>query len=78
MFKLSNEEAHKSDKNTEKQSDAKASEKRIWLIMLNLGIILLMCGLLFYGVSNQLFRPRTDAGKYQCYALVFWQGRNAA
>ncbi len=77
MFKLSNEEVNKSDKNIEKQSDAKALEKRIWLIMLNLGIVMLMCGLLFYGVSYQLFRPRTDVGKYQCYALVFWRGRNA-
>jgi hypothetical protein len=24
-----------------------------------------------------LFKPRTDAGKYQCYALVFWQGTHA-
>ena len=77
MFKLSNEDVNKSDKNIEKQSDVKASKERIWPILLNLGIVLLMCGLLFYAVSSQLFKPRTDAGKYQCYALVFWQGRNA-
>ena len=77
MFKLSNEDVNKSDKNIEKQSDVKASKDRIWPILLNLGIVLLMCGLLFYAVSSQLFKPRTDAGKYQCYALVFWQGRNA-
>lgn len=77
MFKLSNEDVNKSDKNIEKQSDVKALDKRIWPILLNVGIILLMCGLLFYAVSDQLFKPRTDAGKYQCYALVFWQGRNA-
>ena len=77
MFKLSNEDVNKSDKNIEKQSDVKASKDRIWHILLNLGIVLLMCGLLFYAVSSQLFKPRTDAGKYQCYALVFWQGRNA-
>ena len=77
MFKLSNEDVNKSDKNIEKQSDVKASKERIWPILLNLGIVLLMCSLLFYAVSSQLFKPRTDVGKYQCYALVFWQGRNA-
>jgi hypothetical protein len=77
VFKLSNEDVNKSDKRIEKQSDVKASKDRILPILLNLGIVLLMCGLLFYAVSSQLFKPRTDAGKYQCYALVFWQGRNA-
>ncbi|MGZ3644983.1 MAG: hypothetical protein ACXVCM_14180, partial [Ktedonobacteraceae bacterium] len=77
MFKLSNEDVNKSDTNIEKQSDAKASKERIWPFLLNLSIVLLMCGLLFYAVSNQLFKPRTDGGKYQCYALVFWQGKNA-
>ena len=77
MFKLSNEHINKSDKNQEQQSDAKVSGRRIWPNLLNLGIVLVMCGLLFYAVSYQLFKPRTDAGKYQCYALVFWQGSHA-
>jgi len=77
LFKLSNEHLNKSDKNQEQQSEANISGKRIWPYLLNLGIVLLMCGLLFYAVSYQLFKPRTDAGKYQCYALVFWQGARA-
>jgi Glycosyltransferase family 87 len=77
VFKLSNEDINKSDKNVEKQSDVGTSKKRIWPILLNAGIVLLMSSLLFYAVSSQLFKPRTDAGKYQCYALVFWQGSNA-
>jgi hypothetical protein len=77
LFKLSNEHVNKSDKTQEPQSDAKVSEKRFWPNVLNLGIVLLMCGLLFYAVSYQLFKPRTDVGKYQCYALVFWQGAHA-
>ena len=77
MFKLSNEHVNKSGKSQEQQSDAKVSEKRFWPNLLNLSIVLLMCGLLFYAVSYQLFKPRTDAGKYQCYALVFWQGSHA-
>src|SRR5437868_6590687 len=77
VFKLSNEHVNKSQKNQEIQSNTDVSKKPIWPILLNLGIVLLMCVLLFYAVSYQLFKPRTDAGKYQCYALVFWQGKNA-
>jgi Glycosyltransferase family 87 len=77
LFKLSNEHVNKSNKTQELQSDAKVSEKRFWHYMLNLCIVLLMCGLLFYAVLYQLFQPRTDAAKYQCYALVFWQGTHA-
>jgi hypothetical protein len=37
-------------------------------------IVLLMCGLLYYGASWQYFKIYTDAAKYQCYAVAFWQG----
>jgi len=77
VFKLSNEHVNKADKNQELQSDTKVSWKSIWPNLLHLGIVVLMCGLLFYAVSYQLFKPRPDVGKYECYALVFWQGRNA-
>jgi hypothetical protein len=30
--------------------------------------------LLFCGASWQMFRTNTDAARYQCYALAFWQG----
>jgi hypothetical protein len=33
-----------------------------------------MCFLLYYGASWQIFRVHTDAAKYQCYAVAFWQG----
>jgi hypothetical protein len=79
VFKLSSEHVNKSDKNQnqEVQNNTLLSKKPVWPILLNLGIVLIMCGLLFYAVSYQLFKPRTDAGKYECYALVFWQGKNA-
>ncbi|MBE3559612.1 MAG: DUF2029 domain-containing protein [Ktedonobacteraceae bacterium] len=37
-------------------------------------IILLMGGLLYYGASWQIFHTNTDAAKYECYAVAFWQG----
>src|SRR5579859_4506455 len=49
-------------------------------------ILLVMCVCLFgatlpsglyYGAYWQFFRPHTDAAKYQCYAVAFWQGTPA-
>jgi hypothetical protein len=77
VFKLSNEHVNKSITTQESKRANKLSEKRLWNNLLNISIVLVMCGLLFYAVSYQLFKPRTDAGKYQCYALVFWQGTHA-
>ena len=77
MFKLNNEHVNKSDTTLEKKSELKAYEKDFWDNLLNICIVLVMCGLLFYAVSYQLFKPRTDAGKYQCYAIAFWQGSHA-
>src|SRR6266849_9211554 len=77
MFKLSNRHVKRSDTTQEPKSEVKATEKRFRNNLLNICIVLLMCGLLFYAVSYQLFKPRTDAGKYQCYTLVFWQGSHA-
>jgi hypothetical protein len=77
VFKLSNEHVNKSNITQESKRANKVSEKRLWNNLLEISIVLVMCGLLFYAVSYQLFKPRTDAGKYQCYALVFWQGTHA-
>jgi hypothetical protein len=40
-------------------------------------VLLITCGLLYYGASWQIFRVYTDAAKYQCYAVAFWQGLSA-
>jgi hypothetical protein len=77
MFKLSNGHVKRSDTTQEPKSEVKATEKRFRNDLLNICIVLVMCGLLFYAISYQLFKPRTDVGKYQCYALVFWQGTQA-
>jgi hypothetical protein len=41
---------------------------------LDVGIVVVMCALLYYGASWQIFSVRDDAAKYQCYAVAFWQG----
>ncbi|MBV9691631.1 MAG: hypothetical protein JO202_18195 [Ktedonobacteraceae bacterium] len=42
--------------------------------LLDILVIAVMCFLLYYGASWQIFRVHTDAAKYQCYAVAFWQG----
>ncbi len=50
-------------------------EKRGFIkYVLDAGILLVMCGLLYYGASWQIFKIYTDAAKYECYAVAFWQG----
>lgn len=47
------------------------------LYILDAAIILVMGCLLYYGASWQIFQPYTDAAKYECYAVAFWQGVHA-
>lgn len=44
---------------------------------LDIFIVIAMSVLLFCGASWQIFNIFTDAAKYQCYALAFWQGVSA-
>src|SRR5258708_8597876 len=44
-----------------------------FLNAINVLAILVMGALLLYGASWQIFRTRTDAARYQCYAEVFWK-----
>ncbi len=37
-------------------------------------VLLVMCVLLCMAVNWQMFKTNTDAARYQCYAVSFWQG----
>ncbi len=74
MFKLSHKDASTVDAAQEPGSGLKVTDKRVWKFLLDVGIVLAMSGLLMYAVWFQVFKPRTDVGKYQCYALIFWKG----
>jgi hypothetical protein len=54
-------------------STSPGSHPRV-LYVLDILIILVMGCLLYYGASWQIFRPYTDAAKYDCYAAAFWHG----
>jgi hypothetical protein len=69
----------------EEQSNAKGKKEeergreRGWLraSYQDILIVFLMGALLYYGASWQLAHAHTDAARYQCYALAFWQGMPA-
>jgi hypothetical protein len=60
------------DKNTEEPSSPGGHSRALYV--LDILVILVMGCLLYYGASWQIFRPYTDAAKYDCYAAAFWHG----
>src|SRR5205823_8290398 len=73
MFKLDNENIDAAAAQ-EPVNKTMIFDKRIWKILLDIVIALALCIFLFYAVSYQMFKPRTDPGRYQCYALIFLKG----
>ena len=45
--------------------------------IIDAAIILVMCYLLMFGASYQMFKTYTDVAKYQCYTVAFWHGLSA-
>jgi len=74
VFKLSHRDAGTGAAPQDPGSVLNESDKQVWKYLLDIGIVLAMSGLLMYAVWFQVFKPRTDVGKYQCYALIFWRG----
>jgi hypothetical protein len=77
MLKQDNEKVHTDSTPQVPDNKVKASTTRVRRYLLDICIVLAMCVLLFYAISHLLFNPRTDAGRYQCYALIFWNGIHA-
>jgi len=46
-------------------------QKTVWKDVL---VLLVVGGLLYYGAYGQMFFKASDAARYQCYAVAFWQG----
>lgn len=77
LLQQDNEKIHTDNGPQIPDTRVKASTRRVRMYLLDIGIVLAMCVLLFYAISHLLFNPRTDAGRYQCYALIFWKGMHA-
>src|SRR5438874_7086521 len=73
MFKLSNLQTE-SQKSTNTISSSKKGNKWSWAYLLDIGVILLMGIVLFWGAASQFYNQYNDATRYQCYAVAFWHG----
>ncbi len=58
-------------------SPSKTAQKKMLPHIFDGLIVLAMIVLLYCGASWQLFHLRTDAARYQCYAVAFWEGTPA-
>ncbi len=45
-----------------------------WGYFLDIAIVVLMGGILFWGAASQFYNQYNDATRYQCYAVAFWHG----
>src|SRR5438270_5538007 len=75
MFKL-NDARTGVDAENQQAGDRKTVAKTLmkWEYVLDIGIILLMGGILFWGAASQFYNQFNDATRYQCYAVAFWHG----
>src|SRR5205823_14110232 len=58
----------------QKADDKVTPLKRGWGYLLDVCIVLLMGGILFWGAASQFYNQFNDATRYQCYAVAFWHG----
>jgi hypothetical protein len=58
-----------------KRKIVEAKQKCVVRYLLQDAVVLLVLGgLLYYGAYWEMFRTDSDAARYQCYAVAFWQG----
>ena len=69
MFKLNEAKVE-----AQKADDKVTSSKRGWGYLLDVCIVLVMGGILFWGAASQFYNQFNDATRYQCYAVAFWNG----
>ena len=73
MFKLNDAKAE-AQKADDKVTSSTFLYKRGWEYLLDVVIVLLMGGILFWGAASQFYNQYNDATRYQCYAVAFWHG----
>jgi len=76
MFKINDASARKDIKApTNEQAQSKEFRNERWKYLVDACIIVVMGALLFWGVTTQFWNRYSDATRYQCYAIAFWQGK---
>ncbi len=79
MFKINDAhartDAEKLKPDTDKAGQFELKGKFSWKYLVDIGIVLVMAAILFWGASSQFSNRYNDATRYQCYAIAFWQGK---
>ncbi len=75
MSKIS--DAHAAANKSEPEPAAATSRRAGLSLLLDICIVVLMGGLLFWGAASQFPNLFNDATRYQCYAVGFWHGSPA-
>src|SRR5579864_5602210 len=79
MFKINDararSEAERLHSDIEKKGTSRTTGTFSWKYLVDIGIILAMAAILFWGTSSQFSNRYNDATRYQCYAIAFWQGK---
>ncbi|HZU68803.1 MAG TPA: glycosyltransferase family 87 protein [Ktedonobacteraceae bacterium] len=79
MFKINDaharSDAEKLKQHTEQTARPMAIGNFSWKYLLDIGIVVVMGAILFWGATSQFSNHYNDATRYQCYAIAFWQGK---
>src|SRR6266702_8141783 len=75
MFKLNDAHTGVPAENQQAGDRKTVAKTRMrWEYVLDICMVLLMGGILFWGAASQFYNQYNDATRYQCYAVAFWQG----
>ncbi|HLH62710.1 MAG TPA: glycosyltransferase family 87 protein [Ktedonobacteraceae bacterium] len=79
MFKINDAHARSDAEKLKQHPEQTARPMAIgdfsWKYLLDIGIVLVMGAILFWGATSQFSNHYNDATRYQCYAIAFWQGK---
>jgi hypothetical protein len=73
MFELHNAHAE-TEKSEDRNGSSTTGSRRGWGLALDICMVVLMGGILFWGATSQFPNQFNDATRYQCYAVAFWHG----
>ncbi len=73
MFELHNAHAE-TEKAEDRNGSSTTGSRRGWGLALDICMVVLMGGILFWGATSQFPNQFNDVTRYQCYAVAFWHG----
>src|SRR6266568_7592090 len=67
--------AEKSSQTSQIEATTPETWKRRWVLLVDLVVLVALALVLYWGTSTQFSNLYGDMTRYQCYAIVFWQGQ---